>query len=140
MAFKIVTILLLSAFGAIGAVPDRVTRPVDSGRVVSINGNVHRLAQPQFDRGAADPGMPMDYMVVLVKPSTAQQADLDQLLADQQNPSSGHFRQWLTPEAFGNRFGLSAGDQSKVVAWLVAAGFNVNHLARGRNWIAFSGS
>ena len=140
MAIRIVTVLLISAFAAIGAAPDRVTRPVDPGRTVSINGNVHRLAQPQFDKGPADPGMAMDYMVLMVKPSAAQQADLDQLLADQQNSSSPHFRQWLAPEAFGNRFGLSAGDQSKVVAWLVSQGFNVNHLARGRNWIAFSGS
>ena len=140
MVIRIVTFLFVSSLAAMGALPDRVTRPVDPGRVVSISGNVHRLAQPQFDRGAADPGMAMDYMVVLVKPSTAQQTDLDQLLADQQNPSSAHFREWLTPEAFGNRFGLSPGDQSKVVAWLVASGFNVNHLARGRNWIAFSGS
>jgi len=122
------------------APPDRITRPLDASRIAAVAGQLHGLAQPQFDRGAVDPGMQMDYIVLLVKPSAAQQADLDQLLAAQQNPSSPHFREWLTPEAFGNRFGLSSSDQSKVVAWLVSSGFVVNHLARGRNWIAFSGT
>jgi len=79
-------------------------------------------------------------MVLLMKPSAAQQADLDALLADQQNPSSKNFRQWLTPEQFGSRFGLNSSDQSKVVAWLTAQGFAVDHVARSNNWVAFSGS
>ena len=84
--------------------------------------------------------MPFNYMVLLIKPSASGQADLNQLLADQQNPSSPQFRRWLTPEAFGNRFGLGSGDQSKLTAWLTSAGFTINHQARGHNWIAFSGN
>jgi len=37
------------------------------------------------------------------------------MLADQQNPSSPQFHKWLTPEEYGDRFGLSAGDHSKIV-------------------------
>src|SRR5580698_573120 len=133
-------VLLLAASAATAATTDRITRPVDTGRTAVVTGNLHRRAQPQSDRGAAEPGMQMDYMVLLVKPSAAQQADLDQLLQDQQNPSSRRFRDWLTPEAFGARFGLNNSDQSKVVAWLVSQGFTVNHTARSRNWIAFSGT
>ena len=50
------------------------------------------------------------------------------------------YHHWLTPEEFGNRFGLSPADHSKVVAWLTSAGFTVNESGRGRNWIAFSGT
>jgi uncharacterized protein (TIGR03437 family) len=122
------------------ATPNRITRAVDVGRTRTVKGNLHRLAKPEFDRGPVDPGMRMDYMLVLTKASTAQQADLDQLLADQQNPSSPRFRQWLTPEEFGSRFGLSTSDHSKIAAWLRSEGFTVNELARGRNWVAFSGT
>ena len=80
------------------AVPDRVTRPVDVNQTAALTGHLQRLAQPQFDRGPADPAMPMNYMVLIVQPSTAQQAELDQLLADQQNPSSPRYHQWLAPE------------------------------------------
>jgi uncharacterized protein (TIGR03437 family) len=84
--------------------------------------------------------MRLDDIMLLVKPAASQQAELDQLLADQQNPSSPRFRQWLTPEEFGNRFGLSAADHSKIVAWLVSEGFTVKESARARNWISFGGT
>ena len=82
----------------------------------------------------------MNYMLLLTKPSTSQQADLDRLLADQQNPSSPRFHKWLTPEEFGARFGLSPSDHSKIVAWLQSEGFTIAELARARNWVAFSGT
>ncbi|MGA2589531.1 MAG: protease pro-enzyme activation domain-containing protein [Bryobacteraceae bacterium] len=136
----VLTLLLAFATGSPAAPPDRITQPVDGRATRTIPGNLQPLAQPQFDRGAVDPGMQMNDMVLLVKPSPAQQAELDSLLVDQQNPSSAQFHKWLTPEQFGDRFGLSAADNSKVVAWLQAAGFTINRLARARNWIAFSGA
>jgi uncharacterized protein (TIGR03437 family) len=122
------------------AQPNRITRPVDASRTVAVPGHLHALAQAQFDAGAVDPGMPMNYMVLMAKLSPAQQSELDQLLAGQQNPSSPSFRKWLTPEEFGNRFGFSSSDNSKVAAWLNSEGFKIEHLARSRNWIAFSGT
>lgn len=119
---------------------DRVAGQVDSRRVRVVPGSRHRLAQPQFDQGAVDPAMRMEYMMLMTKPSAAQQTELNQLLADQQNPSSPQFRKWLTPEAFGNRFGLSTGDHSKVVAWLSSQGLEVKESGRARNWILFSGT
>jgi uncharacterized protein (TIGR03437 family) len=125
---------------ALAAPPDRITRPVDPARTRAVAGNVHRLARPEFDQGPADPSIVLDELMVVVKPSAAQQADLDALLADLQNPSSSRFRQWLTQEEFGSRFGLSASDHSKLVAWLTSAGFSLRESARARNWIAFRGT
>src|SRR5437879_8277995 len=98
---------------ALAAQPDRITSAVDSRRPHTLPGSVHRLAQAQFDRGAVDPGMQLDHVQLLFSPSTAQQADLDQLLTDQQNPSSASFRKWLSPEQYAERFGLSPADHSK---------------------------
>jgi uncharacterized protein (TIGR03437 family) len=132
-------VVLFSA--ALAAAPlDRVTRRVDTGRTRAIAGGVPRSAQPAIDRGAVDAAMRMEYMVLMTSLSGAQQAELDRLLADQQNPSSSEYHRWLTPEEFGARFGLSPADYSKVVAWLTAEGFTVNQTARGRNWVAFSGT
>jgi uncharacterized protein (TIGR03437 family) len=139
-SFRLLTILLSGAALIMAAPPSRITRPVDSARTVLAPGRVHHLAQAQFDQGAVDPKKQLNSMVMLTKPSAAQQADLDGLLVDQQNPSSKNFRQWLTPEQFGGRFGLNSSDQSKVVAWLTAQGFSVDHVARSNNWVAFSGS
>jgi uncharacterized protein (TIGR03437 family) len=135
------TLLLVVALtGICAAAPDRITRPVDRGRVRTLDGGVHRLAQQQFDRGAVDPAMKLDRITLMVKLSRTQQDDLDQLLANQQNPASPLFHKWLTPEEYGSRFGLSAADHSKLVAWLTAEGFQVPESARGRNWIAFRGT
>src|SRR5580700_1780569 len=136
--FTLALIVLLGS--ALAAPPNRITRAVEPTQTSVVPGHLQRLAQPQFDRGAVDAGMPMEYMVLLVKPSAAQQGELDALLADQQNPSSPQFHKWLTPEAFGNRFGLSASDAVKVTNWLRSEGFTVNELARAWNWIAFSGT
>ena len=133
-------LILLSSTGLLAAPPNRITLPVDTRRTSVLSGQVHRLAQPQFDQGVADPSMAMNYMVLMVKPSTTQQTGLENLLVDLQNPSSANFHQWLTPEQFGNRFGLSVSDQSKVIAWLTSQGFTIDHRARSQNWIAFTGT
>jgi len=136
---RILPFVLIPAF--LNAAPrDRITSRVDSRRTQVVSGTVHRLAQPQFDQGPLDPATRLDYIRLLFQPSAAQLADLQTLLADQQNPSSPRFHQWLAPEDFANRFGLSTGDQSKVIAWLISQGFTVRDSARGRNWVAFSGS
>src|SRR5580700_8570202 len=130
--------LLAAAFSVtacFAASPDRITGHIDSSRVKAVAGSLHRLAQAQYDQGPVDPTMRMEYMQMLFQPSAAQQADLDKLLIDQQNPSSASYRKFLTPEQFGERFGLSFSDQSKVVAWLASEGFTVDETARGRNWV-----
>ena len=136
-------LLFTALFGAAlltAAPPSRITRPLDATRTAVVPGHVHRLAQRQFDRGPVDPAKKLNYIVLLVKPSAAQQTDLESLLLDQQNPSSASFRNWLTPEQFGGRFGLNTSDQSKIVAWMTSAGFSIDHRARSANWIAFSGT
>jgi len=40
----------------------------------------------------------------------AQQAALEQLLKEQQDPASPNYHNWLTPETYADRFGASAAD------------------------------
>jgi subtilase family serine protease len=70
----------------------------------------------------------------------AQQAALDQLLANQQNPSSPLYRQWLTPAQYAAQFGLSSADMAKVSAWLTGEGFTVTAVGNGGTFISFDGS
>jgi len=137
---KIFALFLITCASVEAASTDRITGPVDLSRTAVVRGSVHPLAKAQFDRGAVDASFPMSHMMLLVRPSAAQRADLEQLLKDQQNPSSAQFHRWLSPEEFGNRFGLSANDHSRVIAWLHAAGFTVDDSGRARNWILFSGT
>ena len=133
-------LMLLLGIQAAAAPADRITRAIDGAATTTLRGHIHRLASAVNDQGAVEPEFHIDHMVLAFKPSSAQQTELDQLLTDQQNPSSPIFHQWLTPEEFGDRFGLSASDYAKAATWLQSEGFAINEPARGRNWIAFSGS
>ena len=61
-------------------------------------------------------------------------------LKQQQEPSSPNYRKGLTPEQYADRFGLSQTDIGKITNWLASQGFGVVQVARGRDWIAFSGT
>ncbi len=125
---------------ALLAQENRITGPIDRSRTVVLKGNVHPRAQAQYDRGSVEPSFDLPYVTLLLKPSPSQQAALEQLLAQQQDPSSPHYHQWLTPEQYAARFGLSPGDIAIVASWLQSEGLQVNNVARGRHWIAFTGT
>lgn len=118
----------------------RITTRIDESQVVSLAGNVHPLARPQFDEGMVSADFPLDRMMLVLQPTTAQKSELDAFLAAQQDPDSADFHQWLTPAQFGERFGASNQDLSQVTAWLSARGFAIDEIAAGRNLIVFSGS
>ena len=79
-------------------------------------------------------------MLLLLDSSPAQPADLDTLVAAQQDPVSSLYHQWLTPAEFGARFGATDTDLAQVSAWLAAQGFTIDEISAGRRLIAFSGS
>jgi Predicted protease len=72
--------------------------------------------------------------------SAAQEADLQALIAAQQNPASPQYHAWLTPDQFAARFGMSDADIAKAEAWLEQQDFTVEGVSRSRNRITFSGT
>src|ERR1700722_13834879 len=103
----------------------RITQAVDNTRLTTLRGNTHPLAQSRFDQGAAPDSLPMEHMQLVLKHSAQQETALQQLLADQQNPSSSSYHKWLTPEQFGEQFGVSDQDIQTVTAWLQSQGFQI---------------
>jgi uncharacterized protein (TIGR03437 family) len=131
-------VFLLS--NALWAQAPRIDGRIDATSTVELSGGVHPLARPDVDLGAADPSLKLGYITMVLKPTAAQQASLEALLVQQQDRTSANYHKWLTPEQFGERFGMAASDLSAIQAWLVARGFKIEDTARGRNWIAFSGT
>jgi subtilase family serine protease len=121
------------------AVKDRILRPIDSTQTTVVRGTEHPLAKPEIDRGRIDPSQAINATLVF-RLSATQQADLDRLLRDQQTPSSPRYHQWLTPEQYADRFGMSRNDLAKISAWLQSQGLPLNGVSRGRTEISFSGS
>jgi subtilase family serine protease len=53
------------------------------------------------------------------------QAGLDSLLSEQQNPKSPHYHQRLTPQEYTTRFGPSQAEFNRISKWLADQGFQV---------------
>ncbi len=122
------------------AVRPRITQAVDDSRLTTLRGNVHPLARPEFDRGAAPPDLPMQRMLLVLKRSSEQESALQQLLDEQQDKASPNFHKWLTPEQFGQQFGPADQDIQTVTSWLQSQGFQIGKVANGRTYIEFSGT
>ncbi|HEU4635466.1 MAG TPA: S53 family peptidase, partial [Edaphobacter sp.] len=110
----------------------------DSDRA-AVRETVPARARLSADLGeAADQALPA--VSLYFNMTAAQQADLTQLLQDQQNPASPHYHQWLTPAQYGARFGLTDADLQKVQTWLTSRGLKVVDVAPSRNYVTISGN
>ncbi len=135
------TVLTLFLFSSVlPAQQDRIKAAIDGRHSVSIRGSVPSQAQARYDQGAVEPSFPLGNITLMLRPSAAQQAALEQLLAQQQDTASPEFHQWLTPETYAERFGASPSDLDKITNWLRSEGFAVRYTARGRDFISFTGT
>ncbi|HTB20925.1 MAG TPA: protease pro-enzyme activation domain-containing protein [Bryobacteraceae bacterium] len=137
---KIWTCFVLAGLlpAALLAQADRIAGKVDASRSVKLTGNLNPQAKPASDVGVLDPATRLNYVRLMLKPSAAQQAALDQLLSDQQKPGSPDFRKWLTPEQFADRFGASKADIARISEWMQSQGFDIITVGRARRFIAFN--
>ena len=100
----------------------------------------HPLLREDNDLGPVDPDQPLDALVLHLKPTAAQQAELTQLLADQLDPGSPLYHHWITPKEYGERFGLGDRDLSALTTWLQGEGFTIQRVSNSRTRIFFSGT
>jgi subtilase family serine protease len=66
--------------------------------------------------------------------------ELERLIADQQNPSSPEYHQWLMPDEFTNRFGPTETDVAHVTNWLKKKGFTVTAADLATREVSFTGN
>jgi subtilase family serine protease len=128
-----------ATLGAQSVVP-RISSEVGSSEQTTLKGSLHPLAQAQFDAGRMPSNTKLNGVSIVFSRTAAQEADLDALIAAQQNPASPLFHQWLNPDQFAARFGMSDADLEQVKSWLERQGFVVDSVARSKNMIRFSGT
>jgi hypothetical protein len=121
-------------------VPSRVVERVDDTRLVKLAGNTHFLARAEFDKGLVNPQLPMERMILVLKRSPAQDAALQEFMAEQLNPKSSNFHHWLHADEFGQLYGPSDSDIAAITNWLQNHGFEIYRVAKGRTNIEFSGT
>ncbi|RDS80996.1 S53 family peptidase [Dyella psychrodurans] len=118
----------------------RVTQTVDNYNVVTIPKTHLAIVDLASSSSPLDGSVAMSHMQLVLKPSAARQTAMEALIAKQHNPKSAQFDHWLTPQQFGDSFGVVDGDVAAVTAWLVSQGFTVNSVYPNKAQIDFSGT
>jgi subtilase family serine protease len=113
---------------------------VENNGLVRLAGNTSHLARPAFDRGRVLDSLPQQHIVMMLRRSESQRVELEQFIARQYDPHSADFHRWLMPQEFGERFGPSMQDISKVTQWLTQRGFTINGVPSGGLFVDFSGT
>jgi kumamolisin len=65
---------------------------------------------------------------------------LEELIAQQQDPSSPEYHRWLTPAQFNDRFGPTADDRAALEAWLTSSGLTVESMGGAGREVAATGA
>src|ERR1700690_4057184 len=73
----------------------RINQAINDDDRVSLTGDHHPLALPENEAGVPPADLRFDRMILTLLPDANQKAALARLLADQQNPQSPHYQQWL---------------------------------------------
>jgi subtilase family serine protease len=124
-------IVMLAALALVG-----ITRAsVNGAETVILAGNHPHEAETMVSMGDADPSQPLS---MEVRFAVRNEAELNRLLAEQQNPASPNYRQWLASGEFNQRFGPRQSDIDAVAEWLRGEGFAVQSTSEGH--IEFSGT
>ena len=118
----------------------RVVEAVQNEKVATLAGNIHPSARAANERGTLPDQQPVTRMELLLQRSAAQETALQELLAQQHDPSSPKFHAWLTPQEFGEQFGPAESDLQAIRNWLASEGFTGLKVNNGRTMIEFNGT
>jgi len=135
----ILSTLILSSI-CFAAPPDRISGPLTAASTVSLGSGLQTHFWAKYDQGPIEPTFQLNSLAFVIAPSARQQKALDKLLAQQQDPQSPQYHKWLTPEQYGDRFGLSPNDLKKITDWLQSQGFTHVNVVRSSNIVKFSGT
>jgi len=109
-----------------------------AGNFVTLTGNHPEAAADLAATGTAVAPYQMLQMEIYLKPRN--QAQLDKLEQEQQDPSSPEYHKWLTPEEYDQQFGPTAADVSQVSQWLTSQDFTVTYASAQQGRIKFEGN
>lgn len=118
----------------------RIVQQIDSANLVILKGNVHPLAQAWYDTGTAPKDLPMERMLLVLKPTDDQQAAMRELIDAQHTRNSDQFHKWISADEFGAKFGAAPADINSLRNWLQTEGFDVRSVAHNNRVIEFSGT
>ncbi|HET6168822.1 MAG TPA: Ig-like domain repeat protein [Terracidiphilus sp.] len=136
----LLAVISLRGQTAAQSMQSRISGIVDESSRVTLQGNLHPFARSQYDLGPAPVSMAADRLLLVLKRSKQQQADLETYLQSVQDANSPSYRKFLSPEEFGKRFGVGDADLQTIQTWLSGHGFKIDKVSAGRMTIELSGT
>jgi hypothetical protein len=136
---RLVVGFLVCCVAGFSAPPDRLHGRIGEA-AIALPGSTRPEATPANDRGPLEATQNLTGLKLVLKQTPEQAADLEQFLERQRDRTSTDYQNWLTPEQFGERFGVSRNDLDRMAEWLRSMNLSVDAVARARNWILFSGT
>ncbi|HEY0199146.1 MAG TPA: protease pro-enzyme activation domain-containing protein [Rhodanobacter sp.] len=118
----------------------RVTQAVNANVVSAVQNSRLKFVNKAKPVSQLADSTPMNHLQLILKRSALREAALTQFMADQHNPKSSKFQQWLTPQQFGEAFGVADSDIEAAKAWLGSQGFTVHGVYPNKMQIDFSGN
>jgi pseudomonalisin len=118
----------------------RIIQRIDESERIALKGQVHRAVRESEALGDADPNQRAERVIMLLRGSAAQDADLDQFLKEVQTRGRPDYHRWLNPQSFAERFGVAAADVGVIRTWLESKGFRIDEEPAGGRSIVFSGT
>jgi len=102
--------------------------------------HVPAWANPANSLGVLPQDQLLNEMTIVLARDPDRQAALDNFLAEQQDPASPSYHQWLTPTEVGDRFGVPGDQIDALTEWLKSQNLVVDWVAPARNLIGFRGT
>src|SRR5262245_58767621 len=79
---------------------DRITQVINRDRIALVRGNLHPRATADRDRGRVSGSFRMRRVTLMFKLTDTQDAELNDLLRQQQDPQSPNYHAWLSPAEY----------------------------------------
>ncbi len=118
----------------------RITKKVDVSKRATLYGHVSGAVRSATDLGRQDPSTASPGMLMVLKSSEEQKKEIRKVIDEQQDKRTANYHQWMTPEEFGEHFGVDDSDIAKIKDWLTSEGFTVDEVSKSKRVIKFSGN
>lgn len=119
----------------------RITQAINENAYVPLAGNTRPEAKNAVNyRGPVAAALPIDHILLFLQRSPQQEQALEKLIDQLNDRKSSQFHRWLTPEQFGEQFGVDEEDIQQVTNWMQSHGLRINQVYTNRMLIDFSGT
>jgi subtilase family serine protease len=118
----------------------RIAAHPDLGPQTKLTGHLPGWIKPSNLSAQSVDQLTTLHLSMILRRAPEVQAAFEALLANQQNPSSPYYHQWLTPQQVGTLYGPTQSDVDAIAGWVSAQGLKVDSIAASRMIFQISGS